>query len=205
MPNVFTYNALIRALSTGGEPQQALNVFIDLLATDISPNHITCCEVISASLLLGRRRESLAFFGGRRSQEYATVFPRPRTAHQALIPNGPRVLVNIIDLHGLSPATARIAIIDWLRELQASPASAELDVVIVTGQGNGSRVAGQSAVKEAVLELLTSELNLRLSCVVPAHNPGRIHVSASEWAAFLKTVDIEAWLQDRRISPLRRL
>ena len=105
--------------------------------------------------------------------------------------------MKIIDLHGLAPASARVAVIDWLRELGASSASAELDVVIVTGQGNGSPIPGQSAVKEAVLELLTSELNPQLHCAVPEHNTGRIQVSAADWAAWLKAVDLEAWLQGR--------
>ena len=85
-PTVITYNALIRALSTGGgEPQlqQALDVFVNMLSTDISPDNVTCCEVISTLLLLGRRGEAAAFFRSRRSQEYATVFPRPRTAREA--------------------------------------------------------------------------------------------------------------------------
>ena len=200
-PNVFTYNALIRALSTGGEPQwrQALAMFESMRSARISHDNITCCEVVTVMLLLGQRSEAVAFFIDRHSQEYAAVFPRPGTAHQVLVPDGPRALVERIDLHNLSSSTARVAIICWLLELQATqrPAAAELDVLIVTGRGNRSPVPGESAVREAVLELLTSELKPPLLCKFPEHNPGCIQVPASDWAAWLKAVDLEAWLEGR--------
>ena len=203
-PTVITYSALISALSTGGEPQwlRALVLFDQMLSAGIPPsslNNVACCEIIDVMLKLERRSEAVAFFRGRCSQESAPIFPRPRSVREVLTEGGPLVPVSRFDLHNLSPPTARVAVLEWLLDLRARdvPASAELDVVIVTGQGNSSPIPGGSSVREAVLGLLTAELKPPLLCKVPEHNPGRIHVSASDWAAWLKAVDLEAWLQGR--------
>ena len=200
-PNAVTFNAAIRALSLGAEPQwlRALALFDEMRSAGISPDNVTCCEVINVMLMLGRRRVAVAFFRDRRSREYATVFTRPRSAHVVLVQDGPQMPVDRLDLHGLAHSSARVAVVGWLLELKARGHSAAANTggFIVTGRGNRSRVVGQSAVREAVLELLTAELRPPLACELPIENPGCIVAHAPGWAAWLKAVDLEAWLQGR--------
>eukprot|EP00415_Alexandrium_ostenfeldii_P004959 UN4959 len=159
-PNVISCNAAVSACAKGDRWQMALHLFRSMVGVGLSPDAVTYSAVLDAVF---DRGDAWEVFSEGVSRGF---FPRLLAAGSGKI-----------DLHGMSPGAALMAVCRKLSQM-VSRKSAGLAVnprlLIITGWGK-SRTEAKDAlavftIKEAVREMLEA-LNLP---VLKQPNPGRL-------------------------------
>jgi pentatricopeptide repeat domain-containing protein 1 len=170
-PNEYTYNSVIRAYTKGEQWQKAEEVFVKMQSAGLTPNKYTYNSLLSVLWECGQRARAIELF---MEASEARVYPQgDRKRGQ-------------IDLHGLSQGAALASLSLWLDAVAASGGDGLPKMLnVVTGWGEGSRVTGESVVKDAVIAFLA---DLGSPFEVPSDNPGCLEAGRTEVGEWLDSV-----------------
>ena len=169
-PNVVTYNSLISAYDKGGQWQKAEEAFEQMKAAGVTPDIKTYNPLLSVLWECGQQAKAIELF--------------EEASKAGVYPPGDRKFGKM-DLHNLSKGAALASLTLWLDEMAASTregaAGLPATLVVVTGWGKGSRVTGESEVKDAVTAYLA---DLGSPFEFPSDNSGWLQAkraAVGEW------------------------
>jgi pentatricopeptide repeat protein len=214
-PDVVTWTALLKAHAAAGDAAAALSAYRDMRAAAVRPNAATFLTLLRACraardveratvVYQEMRRAGVRPQNGAFRALLSSWVDAAMDGHEAPASDGaaalPAWLLSAgqgdacaaqddsacLDLHGLSSAEARAAVLCKLRALRQADAAGGLlppgGLLLITGRGRNS-ARGVAVLRDATARLCAE---LRLRCDEDADNPGRMVIPAEalrEWLA----------------------
>jgi len=164
-PNASTFLTLLRACRSAGDLTRASEVYSEMRHCGLRPNNALFRGMLSSWADLAASQGGSAALPGWLLEAAAAQHGRAS-----------------VDLHGLSSAEARAAVLCTLRSLRDDHAAAPPGgLLIITGRGRNS-ARGVAVLRDEVARLCSE---LRLPCVAEAENPGRVRVPAEALSTWL--------------------
>jgi pentatricopeptide repeat domain-containing protein 1 len=172
-PTVITYSALISAYGKGAQWERARATFEEMRAVGVQPDRPTYNPLLTVLWKCDQRRAAIELY--------------TKASAAGVYPSQAESKLNKIDLHEMSAGAAQAATTLWLEAIVATslerPAALPQLFTVVTGQGHGSRVTGESVVKDAVTSFLLEELGSPFKA--PENNAGRLEADQAAVCAWL--------------------
>ena len=165
-PDVYSFNAAIRACGKSGQWEKALQLLDEMQQRRLEPDVISFNAAISACEKSFHHREADDLYQKAGIAGFYSHF---------VISD-----LNQLDLHGASQELANVIVRNFLKKLRSGCQSAE-DFVIITGQGHNS--AGAPVLRTSVRSYLRE-----------VDGPTISEVSSNPGCFILKKVSIEEWL-----------